>query len=518
MAQIEWSPIDTRSREQRAEDAREEAKEAAEDRREARRARLARERRERAELESRALDEAVRAERARLQRSIDRDLAEQAEECRDGALRNVRKNLERSILNSPTTADRIKAEREALAASRRAGQWDQVSRELRAASVVSEPPLYGRHSEHSWFMDSALVSVPAHQQSHGLRQARAAAEKRLGRHDRAEMLNDPLRAERTLRDLSRMEITFRQQSEERYKELRTGMTSGTAGSFLTPGYLLADYAVYREYAPVFAEVGCTQKPLPSYGLKVYVPLFTADADGGVQSSEGSAISEVDPTATLGEADLKTLESYVNCSQQLVDRVGPGHGLDEFLFAQIRQKLDQQLDLQAITAALTGVTVGTRASFTANEVADGYLSDLGQMAASLETTAGVKLPPTAQFVQPAWGEWLLSQTGTNHEPLFPFVAGTGDRADGFSGYAPSNVPLYLDGTIPASSGDAQLIVANDSGTYLYVGEPMFDFFPEPGAADLAVLVRGYRYFAVLQRYPGAVAATSGAAYTLTPTWA
>jgi hypothetical protein len=514
--QVTFSPLDMRTPQQRREQEHQERE------RNRREADVRQERRQQAELTARDAAEVnagARAELGRLARSIDGHLADQAEENAAGAARNARRNLERSVTDTPDGPGRIAAERKALAALRRAKEWHGFSRELRSASVVAEPAIYGPHSEASFFLDLAAVSVlPQLAQRTGMREAAA---ERLRRSDRREILDNPIRVDRVLRDKTRMEIGARTQSEKLFKELRTGITSGASsgGAFVTPAYLLGDYAVFREYAPIFAEQGCTNKPLPAYGLKLYVPAFTSPADGGEQPGEGNAISEVDPTATLRAADVATLESLINVSQELVDRVGPGHGLDEFLFAQMMQKLDQQLDAKAITTALTGVTPATRTSaFSANEVADGYLSDLGRMASSLATTSGVKLPPSAQFVQPNWGEWLVSQTGTDHRPIFPFVGGTGSRADGFTGFAPSAIPLYLDGSIPASSGDAQLIVSNRAGIYIYAGEPLLQMFPEPGASNLEVLVRCYRYCCVLVRYPGATAVTTGAAYPLSPTWA
>lgn len=516
-----FTPTDFRPREERTAEARKEAK-ARE--REARKAQLERDRREQANLtqaDDARTAELVARERERLEVSITANLAEQATECRDGARRNALRNLERSLVQFPpaetATAEqrtqRGQVEREALAAFRRSREWDEFSAELRSVSVGAEPPIYGPHSEHSYFRDRTLAA------SDNVRErVRKPALERLAASDRREIRENPERVTRALRDMSRQEITFIQQSRDQFEELRTGMTSGSGsgGAFQTPAYLLDDYATWREFAPVFAEQGCTNKPLPPFGLKVYVPTFTAGVDAGKQSAEGAGISEVDATGALQEGDIATLESVILASQQLVDRVGPGHNFDEFIFAQAMQELDQKWDAAVIAAALTGVTPNSRGSaFTANEVAAAYGSDLGQMASSLETTAGVKLPPQCQFTAPTFGEWLIAQTDAQSRPLFPYVGGQ-SRTDGFTGFAPGAVPLFLDGNL-VSGGNAQVIVTNRASVYVYVGDPLFQIFPESAAEDLQAVVRAYRYFAVVQRYPGGVAETTGAAYSNTVTW-
>ncbi len=462
---------------------------------------------ERQLADERAAD-AVKAQR--MLREINQDLAVECTAIAEQSRTNRRRHLIDAVGASGNELGQ--ARMKAISAHTRAQQFDAIAAELRTTTVkVTEPSVYGPHSDASYFADLALY-VSGVDSAPGYGEAR----KRLERHSRGlgwDATEPGKRgdyARRALRERARGENP--DEAERLYRSMTTGASSG--GALVPPAYLVEDYAVYREYVPSYAEQAVTTRPLPDYGMTVKVPKFTGPAGAAEQTTEGNPLTETDPTGAYVDAPVRTFAGVVTASQQLADRGGP-LGFDQAIFAQLQQDLAQQVDVALITVALAGATTYTRATFGI----PGLLADFGQMASGLETAAGVKLSPTCAVTTPVLGEWLMSQVGSDNRPVFMPAPGAGSRADGFLGYSPSGIPLWTDGSLPLSSGHAQIVVTSKAAVWHYAGTPTMTVIPNgAGASSLQAVFRLHQYSAFSVRYAAGVAAASGAAYPAAPTWA
>lgn len=446
----------------------------------------------------------IRAE-AKAAKLRDRDykLADQMQILADRSRESIRKHLDDSLaLVDPQAAPK------AVNASQRAAQYDALAEQLRSDArvvKVSEPAIYSRTSPYSWFRDLAEIASKGPSELEG-----SKAYDRIRRYGKAlgwESSADTPEGRyirRAFREKTRKADDLENRSREEFRSLTTG--SSSAGAFVAPYYAVEDYAIYRVSTPTFMESACTSRPMPEYGLTINVPAFTGPAGTSVQSSENSGLTETDPTGTYRSAPVSTFAGVITSSQQLADRGGP-LGMDAVLYAQLREEMEASIDVVAINAALAAITPATRASFTL----PGLFSDIGRMSAGLEATAGTALPPTNLVTQPTLGEWLLAQVGTDNRPIFAAAPGAGSRSDGFLGYAPNGVGLWVDGNIPAVGSNGQLVLTNRTAQFLYRGEPLFQAFPEPNAYTLSVTFRCYSYACPVIRYPGGTASTTGNAY-------
>jgi HK97 family phage major capsid protein len=440
--------------------------------------------------------------------------AEAAAKLTKGAQKNARRHLRAAVGNSDPAAQQ-QSQAKALAAAERSIRWKKAERDLRKIARVDEPAPYGPTSPHSYFYD--IVTLSDRDPSHRDRVSEARA--RLDRHaeDMRRLAAKPgakgeaVRA--AFRDQAR-QLHDRDKAEKQYRAMTSGATSG--GSFLTPDYVVNDYALYRSFPPVVLERAVTQRPLPDHGMTVSVPRFTSGTNGGVQSTENTLPAEVDPSGGYVTANVGTYVGWVTGSQQLYDRAGP-LGFDQVIYSQLREQVDAALDVAVINALLAAPNTVTRTTSTALG-AQMLLSDVGQAAARLETTAGTRLAPTAFVAPAAIGEWLFSVVDTSGTPLFKPSGTPGNRADGVTGYQVSGIDYLIDDNVPASGSAAQLLVLSNQAAYAYVGQPIVDALPASAeAGSLSVIFRMRRYAAIDVRFPSGVSVISGTGYPAAPTF-
>src|ERR1019366_8654051 len=202
----------------------------------------------------------------------------------------------------------------------------------RAAAVVAEPRIYAPDSEHSYFVDRASLvrdgadSVSGAQARMARYGVELAHEVRCGS-------EEGRRVERVLGEECRSDVAElnRQQLDKRQTELRALVSGGgataSAGSgaaaFVSPFFALEKWAPYRGIHRTFADQ-CDSETLPPFGLQVFLPAFTS-ATSTTQQTEGSAVSETDPSTGFQSAQVVAVNGQITLSQQLSDRGFTGGG-------------------------------------------------------------------------------------------------------------------------------------------------------------------------------------------------
>src|SRR5581483_1760889 len=195
------------------------------------------------------------------------------------------------------------------------------------AKVVDEPMQYGKHS---FFAD--LVRLSAGPMWGGTPSGAAERMANWAHQVEREVAHDSERGREAMVQLRGME-NVREHSgieahrylnevrergraslESKQTEVRAGITTGggaTASAsggggaaFVIPVFYEQDYAPYREAGRAFADA-VNKRPLPPYGMTVYIPAITGPAAVAQQVTEGAGIAETDPTAGFISGGLIT---------------------------------------------------------------------------------------------------------------------------------------------------------------------------------------------------------------------
>lgn len=405
----------------------------------------------------------------------------------------------------------------------------KVTREHVKLSVKSEARTYSPFRSASWFRDIAIKSLGPVQAPFG---EYDAAAKRLDAHGRevaAEMRSgsaEGKRARRVVRESVRgPDIAYNvanggkstratvREAEER------AVSSTTAGSLVTPYYLVSDQATYR--TPVASFTDQSQAlPLPNYGLTVYLPSWSSGATAGQQNTENSGIDNSAPTSVYLSAPVATLAGSITVSQQLFDRGGDGvTGFDTLAYAQLKENLDTEVDSYVLAQVLATAGAVTEASALTVELFLANLSD----ARNNMGAVGVRLRPTHLFANQKFTDgWLTAQYDTTGRPIFEPEQGSIMLADpvgspvlrdAWSGYYIGTSALYVDDNIPTqvTTNGAQVLLCAMNEVFTWRGDPVFRAIPETEAVDLSVQVQTYSYAAALARYGAAVQVLSGSGY-------
>lgn len=420
-------------------------------------------------------------------------------------------------------------------------------------TVRTEPRVYGKGSPNSYFADFVRASGPfmgqpghtdavarlaryANEVAHDVRQGGDEADRALDMVRSAQRTGDGEAARSAEKELRAR--ADRTENAEFRVGMDTGSTSG--GSFVTPQYFVSDYAPYRQFDRVFADAS-NKQGLPDYGMTVYIPALNNPALIGSQSSQNTGIDEQDPTAGYLSNNLTTEAGQVTVSQQLLDRAGPNFAFDKMVFDQLDRAHSVAVDQYVITTALAtagSITATTSAAASANAPATSSLTGLGyvqqkvaQAKAATVDAAGVVLPATHCFMVPVRWENLSSSVDVNGRSLFTpdwagvfaSIAAGGDFnpiAEGNTGMKLSGLPVYEDGNIGYSNAPTNtedyVIVAHMPEVWLFEGAAVPRVIPQTYAQNLSVLLQLYSYLTVIVRYPLAVQAVTGAAFT-TPAW-
>ena len=377
----------------------------------------------------------------------------------------------------------------------------------RNIEVLSEPRTYGPGSEHSYFSDLAR-SVTFAPEAH-------AAKERLARHAReveveveAGRTTEAIRARRSMREHTRGAETRALSS-----------SSNSAGAFVSPEYLIADWAAYRTPEKSFTNQ-TTNLPLPEYGLQVNIPSFTGSASIA-QQTEGAAVTELDPTGASVSATLVPLVGQITVSQQMWDQAGAaGTSTDEFLFGQMTYQLNTAIDTYVLGQALANAA---SVSASVGYAASVFYQSISLAAEQLTDTAGVRLNPTHVFSTSDFFRYVTRQVDNQQRPLVvpdsnALVAAAGDpKWASFTGvHLPGALSWFQNDNIPAtaSSANTQIIVCRPQEIYTFDGEHSTYAYPETQANKLEVVIGLKAYVGVIVRFPKAIATITGGTYPVT----
>ena len=209
------------------------------------------------------------------------------------------------------------------------------------------------------------------------------------------------------------------------------------------------------------------------------------------------------------------------SQPLFDRTidQPGVGIDGVIHSALFQQLVTAQDYYAISQ-MTGVGSSVAAASVFSAAA--FYGDVAKAKAAMMTAAGTLLRPSAIFMTPNIEEWLLAQSDPNGRPLLlptaPDAWVTMNKpAPGYSGYSLLGLPVFWDANIPASSSNAQILLASMPEVLTLRTEPTVVAYPETTANDLQVQIILNAYTGTVIRHPAATQSLIGAAYPQSPTF-
>jgi hypothetical protein len=413
----------------------------------------------------------------------------------------------------------------------------RLAREREAQTrVTHEPRTYAKHSQHSYYSD-----VVAAAWSDAPDQARS----RLTRYERelgAEMVRgskEGRRAERIIRARGRTADAAEgeQRTTKLLNEIRgfgtdggvSASSPGEAASFVSPAFLLDEWVPYRGAARSFADQ-CMLLPLPGFGLKVYVPAFTAGPTVGEQT-EGGSVSETEPTTGLeSSGTVETITGQITGTQQLHDRGGSGGGATDIIIGkQLQQQLDASVDLYALNRA---IEKGTAVSGESTYSTEGLYKDLAKGRKEITDTAGTRLRPTSIFTTSDIFSHATSQLDEQHRPIlvptfvpgFPLAADADDHDESnklpkwsrFTGVVmPGSTLWFTDDNIPlvGTTTQTQILVSSPGDAILLMeDEPVLSVFLETKGDKLQTVLNLREYAACATRHSAGTSVIAGAGYT------
>ncbi len=299
---------------------------------------------------------------------------------------------------------------------------------------------------------------------------------------------------------------------------------GEAAAFVPPAIALAVFGEYRSPFASFA-TACKSEPLPEWGLHVYTPQVTTGSTVTSQT-EGGEVTKASPVVGLNTSEIVTKAGAVQISQELLDRSGPGISGDVFMFTQIKNQLDGQVDVFTLSQALSGAsTVEDNGTFKIAETSGvgGFFGDLKKAKAKLADAAGVRLKATHCFAIPDLvgyiGAWADAQGRPILVPDFddnqlPLRSTSDPAGEGFSGYVIEGCALFENANIPTvgTLPRTQVLVARCADILVFAGAPIPYVFPETYSTSLQAELGVREYVAVVAKHGGsAVATITGGAY-------
>lgn len=362
--------------------------------------------------------------------------------------------------------------------------------------VRSEPKLYRRNGEHSYFRDLVRAYEPGGNRDH-------KALERIQRH-----------AQETMADV----------------EVRANMsrTDGAGGEFVPPAWLMDQYVPLARAARVTADL-CRDLPLPSGTDSINLPKI-ATGVATAEQTEGSAVQKTDMTTTSVSAAVTTIAGQQVFSMQLLDQ--SPLNVDEIVFGDLMADLATRVDAYVIAKASIGIlnisgaisVTYTDASPTVGEAYSKFADGIQQVQTNRF------LPPQAHVMHPRRWAWFLAALDTAGRPLVvpsavqgpqnAFAGFTDVRAEGSVGTL-QGLPVFVDPNIPinlgAGTNEDRVITARFDDMYLYESAVRTRTLFETDADTLSVRLQLWEYAAFLGgRYPKSVAIMSGTGL-ITPTF-
>jgi hypothetical protein len=402
--------------------------------------------------------------------------------------------------------------------------------------VMAEPRKYSLESPYSWYADVASRAENGNQAPAAILRM-TEYERELGWH-MAHGTREGRRAEDILRVLDRTPNAEQHERRhaQRVRELRGFGTDGgikaealgEAAAVVSPAFLLDQWAPFRGAARSFTDQ-CLKVPLPSYGMKVYVPYFSA-TDEVTEQTEGGAVAEADPTTALeASPTVATITGQIAYSQQLRDRGGSGGGsMDVIIGKQLQQQLDERVDKYVLARVIEqGNAVAGKSSYTTK----GLYEDVAKGREKIVDTAGTRLRPTHLFTTSDLYAYATDQVDSSERPILQpqFIPGFPLAADADSHDEDNQIPAwarftgtvlpagllwFTDDNIPTvgTTAQTQLLVSSPGDAVIVMEDPpILTPFVETKANELKVILNLRSYVAVVTRHSAGTSVISGNAY-------
>lgn len=378
------------------------------------------------------------------------------------------------------------AEERKAAADKLAADLGQGAAERRSPGrVTSEPAIYRKGGDHSYFLDLANAQV---------RGSRDAIE-RLVRNDR-----------------------------EVFEKRAISTTDGAGGEFVPPLWQVEQFIKLARAGRVVADQ-VTHMDLPSGTDSISLPRLATGTAVAEQSTQNTAVQATDITTNSVTANVATIAGQQVVSLQLMEQ-SPIQSLDQILLADLAADYATKLDVFVINnnatnkvgllnvSGINAVTY-TDASPTVGElypkVADGVQ----------QVHTGRFLPPQKIFMHPRRWAWFESALDTAGRPLVVPMSNMpqnalategGEVSEGLVGTL-QGLPVFVDPSIPTNLGagtnEDRIIIARSDDVILMEGSYRSETFREPLAAQLSVLLRFYNYAALhASRYPKSISVIAG----------
>jgi hypothetical protein len=406
----------------------------------------------------------------------------------------------------------------------------------RETRVSHEPRTYGTNSPYSYYADVWLAGTVQPQGVDARSRLMAYAAELAAEIDR-----HSAEGERALRIInaryrSADDRETRRLVDEAVADLRAISTGGGttaaalsgAAAFVSPAFLLDAWAPYRGAVRSFADQ-CEKHPLPPYGMNVYVPSFSS-GDAVTAQTEGASVTDTDPAAALQAGTVQTAAGRITLTQQLADRAYTGGGaMDTILHAQLRQQLDERVDILTLAVAIAnGEAVSGESSYSTK----GLYKDIALAREKLTDVAGVRVTPTHVFTTSDLFSYATRQIDSQERPILvpQYVeapplnsaintdAGEEAALSMFTGVPmPGGLAWFRDDNIPVvgTTTKTQIIVsAPREAIILMEDEPVLSVTPAPQAQELLVTLTLREYLAVVTRRAAGTAVVTGGAYVTT----
>ena len=485
------------------------------------------------------------------------------EETRSSALLEKRSKLDANIdaENAEVTRQNALAEARKNAGLNVEQRHDGDGADM---SVESEPKVYGHGSPNSYFADLYYTASPKYGPLHP--QYRNALNRQIEwsnqiEHEMAEGSQYGRFAEKQFRDFyrspqgtkdgpgngtdykamirearsrGRVGLSDKGMPGVESRSLTTGggVTASAAGggvaAFVTPIFTEGDYVPFRTFGRAFADE-TTKRPLPDYGMTIYMPQVTSGA-GVATYTEAAAVNETDPAQGFITAGVIIVAGEVTTSQAVLDRTGPNFEYDVVIWDQLERDYAKKWDVYVITQALANaLSQSYTGTFKVAAISGvgGMYGQVSQAKATIRTTDGTVLNANRVFFDPTRWEAIAGWADAQGRPIVvpmyagPFnAAGAGSDSgdvgiEGPTGYKFNGLPAVTDHNLPATGGTASqdtCVVADSTQTWSYEGAPVHRVLPQTLAGNLNVIFQQFSYGAVLQRYNDAIVKITGTAMT------
>jgi len=314
----------------------------------------------------------------------------------------------------------------------------------------------------------------------------------------------------------------------------TNATGGSGGEFAPPGFLVESFIALARPGRVTADL-FAREDLPSGVSSIVIPKVLTGSQVGPQSTQNTALMDVDPTTSALTSGIVTTGGKVIVSRQLLDQ--SAIPFDRMILGDLAADHARQIGSQAIVGTGTGGSLTgylTPAStnvvtFTSTTpTAIGLYQKLAQLQGGIN--ASRYRAPSAIVMHPRRWSWFASYVDNAGRPLvsptassFNSIASPQDQqpAEGLVGNV-LGVDCYVDASIPTNLGtgsnqDVVLMGVMDD-VMLWESPIQAEAFEAPLADSMGVLFRAFNYSSLQpSRYLASLGQISGTGL-VTPTFA